>query len=280
MSTTDRYISIFIVLFFMVVSSSLADIGLSPKWFAEIYDETINFQRDGDNTISCAHAIEGIKLQFPAYVKTLDIYLKQRYGSDANRDYWNNRSEIMAGARIRFFSKIYVALFYEYIHGWDMGKANSKNPNPYDRNYEDMRYGFIFWQGMDVESKHAWKKNFPLSFWDEIYADAILYKSNDNNFISYTNLRTGARLARLYQSILDIYFALYYGIDSNKDFWNNKYEFGLGFRIKPWTELDLSLFIEFLNGYYIERNGRYPNPYKSFYQDKRFGILFWHGLGF
>ena len=265
----------------MLLTNGFAKVGFSYSWFAEAYNETINFQRDGNNTITGSHLIEGIKLQTPSPVKTVEFYLKQRYGSDANRDYWNNRGEAMFGTRIRFFSKIYVAMFFEYIRGWYVGDANQSNPNPYGESYDDMRYGLIFWQGLDMEYTNAVSKIFPITFWDEIYADAIVYKRNDNNFISYINIRAGTRLARLHKTVFDPYLAWYYSVDSNKDFWNNKLEYGLGFRIKPWTDLELSVFIEFLNGEYIDRPGkRYTNPRDSVYDDRRFGILFWHGLRF
>ena len=159
MSAMHKYCYvIFIMALFPAIHVS-AKIGIQHSWFAEVYDETINIDRDGDNTVTSAHFIEGIKFQFPNFIKTLEVYLKQRYGSDANRDYWNNRGEIMLGTRVRFFRKIYVALFYEYIRGWYMGEANSQNPNPYGESYEDMRYGLIFWQGMDMENKKKWKEN-------------------------------------------------------------------------------------------------------------------------
>ncbi len=280
MTVFFQHIKLILLMLVVTAGTGVADVGIRQSWFAEVYDETINFQRDGNNTITGVHAIEGIKLQFPRVVRTMDVYLKQRYGSDANRDYWNNRGELMLGARIRFFQKIYVALFYEYIHGWYVGDSNSKNPNPYGQTFTDMRYGLIFWQGLNNEYNDAYSTRFPLTFWDEIYADAIVYKRNDNNFISYTNIKCGMRLLRLHKSVFDVYLATYYGFDSNKDFWNNKLELGLGMRVKPWTDLELSLFVEFLAGHYIERNGRYANPHDSPYQDRRFGVLFWHGLGF
>ncbi|MBN2411740.1 hypothetical protein JXQ31_08605 [candidate division KSB1 bacterium] len=269
---------IFFILILLVPRVN-AGIGINSKFFAEFYSETINFHRVDNNIITSAHALEGVKLSIPN-ISTLDVYMKQRYGSDANRDYWNNRGEFMLGARLRFFKKIYFAFFYEYIQGRYLGEASSENPNPYGSYFEDTRYGLIFWQGMDMENKHRWKKSFPLSFWNETYADALYLKKNDNNIISFTNIRAGVRLTRVYKTVLDVYAVSYFGIDKNKDFWNNKIEYGIGFRTKPWYELDLSLYIEFLNGSFIDKNGRYENPYDKNYTDRRIGLTFWHGLGF
>ncbi len=274
-------ILLFLIFFFPILSVPrvYADIGLNSKLFAEVYSETINFQREGYNTITSSHALEGVKLSIPD-ISTLDVYMKQRYGSDANRDYWNNRGEFMFGARLRFFKRIYFAFFYEYVQGRYIGQGNSENPNPYGSYFQDTRYGMIFWQGMDLEYKKRWKKAFPISFWDEIYADALVLKRNDNNMISFTNVRAGGRLARIHKTVLDLYAVTYFGIDKNKDFWNNKIEYGIGVRTKPWSDLEFVLYIEFLNGSFIDKNGRYENPYEKNYTDKRIGLTFWHGLGF
>ena len=256
-----------------------ADIGISTKFFAEAYDETINFHREGNNMITMAQVLEGIRVHIPK-ISTIDLYLKQRYGSDANRDYWNNRGELMLGTRMRFFKKIYFALFYEYIQGKYFDVQNSDNPNPYGSNYEDMRYGLLFWQGFDAEYTDRWTTRLPLTFWDEIYADAIFYKKDSNNFISYLNIKAGARLIRLHKTVIDVYAVNYFSIDKHGDFWNNKFEFGVGLRIKPWTDLELGLFVESLKGAYMDRDGRYVNPYDESYDDVRFGVLFWHGIGF
>ncbi len=276
---TQILLYVFLFVLILSVSQVNAGIGLNTKLFAEVYSETINFQRDGNNTITSAHVLEGVKLSVPN-ISTLNVYLKQRYGSDANRDYWNNRGEFALGARLRFFKKIYFAFFYEFIQGRYIGQVNSENPNPYGSHFQDTRYGYIFWQGMDMEYKHRWKKSFPLSFWDEIYADGLFLKKDHNNIISYTNIRAGGRLARVSKTVVDVYAVSYFGIDKNKDFWNNKIDYGIGVRTKPWSDLDLSLYIEFLHGTFIDKNGRYENPYGKNYNDRRIGLSFWHGLGF
>ncbi|HPG40825.1 MAG TPA: hypothetical protein PLP19_18635 [bacterium] len=278
-SNTERKVLTGIIFQLLLYSVVFADINVGKKLFAECYDETINFQREGDNTITSAQVLEGVRLTFPK-ITTMDIYLKQRYGSDANRDYWNNRTELMLGARARFFSKIYLALFYEYIRGFYVSRKNSAYPNPYGDRYEDVRWGLLFWHGFDNEEEHSWKEHIPLSLWDEIYADAIFYQRDRHNFISYTNIRAGSRLLRVYKTVFDPYFVSYYGIDKNGDFWNNKIDNGFGFRIKPWADLELSLFVEYLYGTFIMRQGDYENPYAKNYYDRRMGILFWYGLGF
>jgi len=272
-------ISTFFLFQMLSNSQSFAQLGLSTKFFAEVYNETTNMQREGQNTITMTQSLQGTRTHIPKFC-TIDLYIKERFGSDANRDYWNNRGELMLGARVRLLKKVYLGAFYEYIRGKYFGIENNENPNPYGLNYEDMRCGLIFWHGMDREFIDRWTKMIPFSFWDEIYADAIYYKRDDKNYIYYINGRAGIRLIRIYKTVLDIYGVNYFICDKNGDFWNNKFEFGSGIRLKPWTDLDLSIYVEFLRGSFWERDGRYTNPYEPEYTDVRVGVLFWHGWGY
>jgi len=270
---------IFAILFqFMGAKQSVAQDGIKPKFFAEVYSETTQMRKQGNNLTSMAQSMQGIRLTIPKFSK-VKIYLKERIGGDANRDYWNNRGEFMLGLRLRFFRKIFFALYFEYISGKYFDVENTDNPNPYGLNYKDVRGGFIFWQGYDAESAHRWTKTFPWTFWDEIYSDITYYKKDDNNIIGYLNVKAGARILRVHKTALDYYFVNYTMYDKHGDFWNNKLDFGIGFRIKPWTNLELSLFAETLKGTYFDRDGRYENPYPSMYNDVRVGLLFWYGIG-
>ena len=220
----------------IIAKTCLAEIGLQPKFFAEVYSETIKMRKEGNNVITMTQSMQGIRLTIPKLGK-IKIYLKERIGGDANRDYWNNRGEVMLGLRIRFFQKIFFAIYFEYINGKYFNLETSDNPNPYGLTFKDIRGGFIFWQGLDAEHTDRWSKTVPLSFWDEIYSDITYYKKDDNNIIGYLNCKAGARFIRVHKTVLDYYFVSYLMFDKNADFWNNKLEYGIGFRIKPWTDL-------------------------------------------
>ena len=277
-----RFNYLFIILVtFQIISNRqvVAQVGLSTKFFAEVYNETTKMRREGKNMIMMTQALEGLRTNIHN-ITTIDLYLKERYGSDAKRDYWNNRGELMLGARARFFKKFYLGFFYEYIKGKYFGIENDENPNPYGSKYEDVRYGLIFWHGMDREFKNRWTSMVPLSFWDEVYADAIHYKRDRRNFVCYLNGKGGLRVFRIFKTAIDIYGINYFIYDKNGDFWNNKFEFGTGLRIKPWSDIDIALFIEFIRGSYIQRDGDFVNPYEHEYRDVRIGLLFWHGWGY
>ncbi len=247
-----------------------------PRLFAEVYDETINMGKLEDNTITMAQALEGVRFGLFG-ISTMDLYFKQRIGSDANRDFWNNRAELMVGTRLRFFQRIYLALCTELVNGHYMKADESTLPDGAD--YTDVRAGLIFWQGFDGEAVHRWNTTVPLTLWDEIYGDFFYFRNDRRNGILYVNGKVGFRLLRLYKTAIDAYWVSYLMTDINGDYWNNKTEAGLGIRVKPWNDLDFDLFVEFLNGKVTPRSGDYENPNDSEYRYTRIGLTFWHGWG-
>jgi len=250
-----------------------------PKLFAELYNETISMGRENRNLITMTQALQGLRTRVGG-LTTLDLYLKQRLGGDSDRDYWNNRGELMVGARARFFEKIYLALFAEYIRGRYFDIDESHERNPYGTDYEDLRYGLIFWQGWDRAWSVPETGRFPLSFWEEIYGELIHFRRDRNNDIGYLKARAGLRMLRLHRTTVGLYAVHHLNLDANGDFWNNRAELGLGTRIKPWTGSGLSLFVEYLRGTYLDREGRYDNPYRTNYDELRAGAIFWFGREF
>lgn len=270
----------FVVLLGVILPApTLAGAGLEPRLFAELYNETISMGREERNLITMTQALQGGRVHIPGF-STVDVYFKERFGDDSNRDYWNNRGELMLGARARFFQKIYLAVFGEYIRGRYFDSESSRYPNPYGSNYEDIRHGLIFWQGWD----RAWyvpnTKRFPLTFWEEIYADFIHFQRDSHNNILNAKGKAGLRILRVRKTAVDLYGIQYFSWDTNGDFWNNRGESGMGIQLKPWTDYALSLFAELLRGFYIERDGRYMNPYQKKYDEVRAGLIFWYGREF
>ncbi len=253
--------------------------SLEPKLFAELYSETISLGRENRNLITMTQAIQGLRLRVPG-LTTIDVYLKGRFGGDSDRDYWNNRGELMGGARVRFFQKIYLGLFAEYIQGkyFDIDKPHYQNP--YASNYEDLRYGLIFWQGWDRAWSVPQTGRLPLSFWEEIYSELIHFRRDRNNSICFLKAKAGLRMLRVHKTTVGLYGVHHLNLDTNGDFWNNRTELGLGTRVTPWTDIGLSLFVEFLAGTYLERGGRYANPYPMKYDELRVGLIFWYGREF
>ena len=246
--------------------------------FAEIYNETFKFEKPANNWTTLLQALEGMRWRILNPLAA-DLYLKQRFGGDANRDYWNNRGELGAGARIGWSKYIYLGVFAEYLAGKYIDRPGGENPNPYEGGYEDLRFGLIFWHGWDAEPYGNTKK-MPLTFWDEVYADAIYYRLFDQNIIYYLNGNFGIRLFRFGKAAIDVYAPVYFISDKNGDPWNNRYDLGGGIRVKPFTDIELSIFAEILTASYIPRESIYENPYESSFVHFKFGFILWHGWGF
>jgi len=244
-------------------------------FFFEVYDETIYQRREGRNAITMAQMYEGLRLPIPGIGKW-DVYIKGRYGSDANKDFWNNRAEAMLGTRLRFFEKIYLAVYGETVGGQYLNY--DKERMPYPPSYHDWRYGLIFWHGWDPG---GWKprKTVPLSPWSEVYADANYLDKDDKNIVYYIEGKLGVQLLRWHKIRLDAYAVTYAYYDKNADFWNNHAEVAPGIRITPWSDIDLNIRVEYLWGNYYDRTGRYENPYAQTFEDVRVGLFFWYGWG-
>ena len=245
---------------------------------AEIYNETFKFEKPVNNWTTLLQALEGMRWRISGPLAG-DFYLKQRFGGDADRDYWNNRAEAGIGARLGWSRTVYLGIFAEYMLGRYIDRPGGEELNPYDGGYEDLRVGLIFWHGWDAEP-YGSKKTVPLTFWDEVYADAINYRLYNNNLIYYLNANFGIRLMRLGNAALDLYVPVYFVGDKNGDPWNNRYDLGGGIRIKPFRDIEISIFAEFLSAGYISRDSVYENPYESDFFHFKFGFVLWHGWGF
>ncbi|HHS13249.1 MAG TPA: hypothetical protein ENN03_05710 [bacterium] len=249
--------------------------GLNPRLWWEFYDESMFFQRLDDNFISSSHTRAGVRVYGLPGI-TLTGYFMLRYGRDIQRDYWNNRAEGGVGFRLRFFSKVFLALYGEYIQGRYL-KIPEGYPQASDDNYSDFRGGLIFWYGwMPYGDGKIFA--FPLKSWGDIYSDVTYFGSQRNNLIGYAHVKTGLQLLRFWKVSLDGYGVIYMAKDVNKDFWNNRVEIGPGVWVRPWTGLELKFYAEWLFGWYFGLEGEDPNPYGQKYRDRRIGVLFWLGI--
>ena len=254
---------------------AMAQTEPGSRFFAEAYDETIYQRREGKNTVTMAQLYEGMRTPVPG-IGVWDLYLKIRYGSDANKDFWNNRGEMMVGTRLRFFEKIYLAISGEYVRGEYVDYDSEAMP--YAPSYEDWRTGVVLWHGWDPGG-WAPQSPTPLTMWSELYADANYLDKDDHNVIYYLEGKVGVQLLRLHKTRLDVYGVLYAAYDKNADYWNNHADIAPGLRFTPWSDVDLSIRCEYLWGEYYDRDGRYENSSSRRYQDLRVGLFFWYGWG-
>lgn len=270
-------IILFLILIFATAETH-ADWKLNPRFLADVYNESTNIKRQDGNWIVLLQSLQGIRTPFGNKF-SLDLYLKERVGGDANREYWNNRGEIMLGARINFSKFVYLGAFTELVEGRYFGAETEENPFTGDLQYNDFRAGLVLWHGW-IGNRLTSSSKVPLNFWDEVYGDAIYYRTYEENIIYYLNGKFGMRLSKVGNTAFDLYATNYFMLDRIGDYWNNKLDLGLGFRIKPWSGQELSFFVEYLAGSYVDRNGRYENTRNKNYRDIRAGLIFWYGLGF
>ena len=245
------------------------------KLWGEIYDESTRFQKLQNNLISTTHIRQGIRLYWTPTVYT-EAYGMVRYGKDMNRDFWNNRFEAGVGLRTRFFEKVFLAFYLENLRV-TYRSVPEEYPQPERRQLRDWRAGAIFWYGWDRWFSPEHWIAFPLIAWGEAYSELNYFHSERDNVFWYLQTRSGFHLVRVWQSEIDGYGVLYLLKDVNRDFWNNKAEWGPGIWFKPWVELSLQIYAEWLTCAYFGIEGRDPNPYAQRYRDRRVGVLFWIG---
>lgn len=247
----------------------------SVGFWGEFYNESTSFQRNQDNLISSSHIKQGLRVYLIPRMP-VETYLVLRYGKDLHRDFWNNRVEAGLGFRAILSRRVFLAIYLESIRGYYV-KIPEGYPQPSEREYGDFRSGLIFWHGWDKTFPTSALISFPLNHFGELYSDVSYYRNQRNNVIGYFHAKSGLHLFRFWKSAIDGYGAIYSMKDINKDFWNNKVEFGPGIWLKPVPNLDLKVFVEWLQGYYFGIAGEDPNPYSQRYRDRRAGIIFWIG---
>jgi hypothetical protein len=126
-----------------------------------------------------------------------------------------------------------------------------------------------------VNPSHAKKKR--IQFWGELYNESTVIQKIDDNMISFSHIRQGIRAHCLSRLVVETYVLFRYGKDLHRDFWNNRYEVGLGLRTRMPLKIFLALYVEWIRGCYIKVPEDYPQPDKKMYSDFRSGVIFWHG---
>lgn len=241
----------------------------------EFYNESMAYQRYGDNFISSSNLRLGIRfLGIPKV--TLELYTIARYGRDSHKDFWNNRFETGIGLRMRFNSKVFLALYSDLVRGYYL-KVPEGYPQANDDVYNDFRCGFIFWMGWLGPAPEKKFISLPFKPVGEIYSDISYYHSHRRNIIGYLHMRNGIRTIQIWKMTIAGYLAMYVMKDTKKDFWNNKIEIGPAIWLKPLPGLELKFYIEFLSGRFFGIEGADPNPFSQKYSDRKVGLTFWYG---
>ncbi len=108
----------------------------------------------------------------------------------------------------------------------------------------------------------------------EAGASVSYYSRYRDNVIGYLQLRGGVKILDDGASRVSLYAPLYALKDSNRDFYNNLVELGVGGEYQPSVKLNLKLRAEYLRGIYAGVQGRDPNPYGSHYDEVRVQLVY------
>jgi Tfp pilus assembly protein PilF len=106
-----------------------------------------------------------------------------------------------------------------------------------------------------------------------LFADAGLsvgwYGRYRDNVIGYLRARAGVRAHPGRWTQLTLYAPVNFHKDSNRDFYNNIAEAGVGVELQPMTRYNFNVRAEYLRGAYAGIEGRDPNPYAAHYDEVR-----------
>lgn len=89
----------------------------------------------------------------------------------------------------------------------------------------------------------------------DLYSSFGYYSRYDNG-IGYGQLKGGFRALEVQQTALNLYGRLDLIVDTEKEYFNNLYEYGVGMRLTPNIDWGLYLDIEYHHGTYIEVSNR------------------------
>ena len=113
--------------------------------------------------------------------------------------------------------------------------------------------------------------------WGEFYDESTASQKTKDNFITFAHIRKGLKLPLTSRLSIESYILLRYGKDLNRDFWNNRFEAGLGLRIRFSHKIFLAWYTELIAGRYLKIPDEFPQAAKAAYGDFRSGLIFWYG---
>ncbi|HAK97209.1 MAG TPA: hypothetical protein DCM87_20025 [Planctomycetes bacterium] len=125
----------------------------------------------------------------------------------------------------------------------------------------------------------AGKRALADAAWGELYIEGVRDPSEDDNAVGFIDLKNGARVARLWGADLYVYGRLRAYKDINGDFWNNRFSYGPGVRLRPFAGWGMILFADYLWGEYYGIENEEENPYSRRYRGLESGAAFWQRWG-
>ena len=116
--------------------------------------------------------------------------------------------------------------------------------------------------------------------WGEIYGSSETNSDEDYNIVNEVFIKQGLHFFKIWNKNIDVYLKAKLVHDTEPYYWNNRGELSIGTRIKPFSTFGLILFMEYLKGFYTDREeSDYPNPDDSSFYEWEGGYAFWQWWG-
>jgi hypothetical protein len=120
-------------------------ITLPGHFIGEVYSELNYFRKDDDNIILYTHVKAGIRA-IRIWKCALVGYGAAYIMKDANRDFWNNVTEIGPGFWIQPHPDVDLKFFAEWLRGYYYG-IEGRDENPNSQIFDDRKMGILLWIG-------------------------------------------------------------------------------------------------------------------------------------
>jgi hypothetical protein len=114
---------------------------------------------------------------------------------------------------------------------------------------------------------------YPVIPFADLYS-SFGYYSRYQDGIGYLQARGGLRLLEVSRTVGDIYGLAGFSKDTEKEYYNNVAEIGLGARLTPNVNWGLYLAGEYRRGTYLDIATKTPLPYDSYYSSFRLYLIF------
>lgn len=138
------------------------------------------------------------------------------------------------------------------------------HPRRTEQNGRAILADYEYWEGL-----LGWRRPFL-----DLGGSLGWYGRYRDNVIAYLQARAGVKAWERFPARLNVYIPGYVAKDSNKDFFNNLVEYGVGGELQLLGGLNLRLRAEALRGWYMGIEGRDPNPYGRRYHDLRLTLVY------
>jgi len=236
---------------------------LPSPFFAEIYYSPLYENRFG-NTINSMNTRLGVVIEptheWEVYVGTRFNKDKKSIGGTAPAIYSDNSVIYAVGMSLKPISSIPIKFYVESGYGHDVTSRNRPS------NRKDLRGGVVGFQNWGAKPVYSDILSFPFKHIGDAQGDVSYYSRYDNNWIGTFRIREGLRVLAFKGASVNCYAKGQFLFDTNKEFFNNLYEYGAGIAVQPTYLTNFVIRTEKVWGNYIKVNSRSPNPYAKKYR--------------